>query len=52
MCSQNVMPLACLEVPQKFSVVGGGGVESNFSIHLLSLNLDQAEQYFLAPTAS
>ena len=36
MCSQDFIPLAWLELRQKFAVVVGGGVESNFSVHLWS----------------
>ena len=55
MSTQKSTSLACLEPTQKFSV-GGGGVESNFSVQLWSnlktetlfLDFDQAEQFLFS----
>jgi hypothetical protein len=53
--TQKFRPLTCPEHTQKFSV-GGGGVESNFSVQLWSnlqtetlfLDFDQAEQFLFS----
>ena len=45
-CILSFNLLLCLELFKKFSVVGGGGVESNFSVHLWSKRTRMFPYYF------